>query len=866
MQLFFIKLKLNATLVPYLIYSTALNVFLKGHFVVRHGRGKAGRERKDFEFKDTGSRDTPPRRKSSRSKAKISAQDEESEYIYTLEDTDDEKTQGSSGSQSSSTERDYQICMLVAAAVVGSAFLGIVMKFAFTPNHIGHRHSVRRVDRRVFVEPFPEAPPPAEPDLTTLPTNRSDNATHVPARRSMFTYECRTDACLWQSRLIYDKINQSIAPCEDFHAYVCSNRWYVRDLDVQGRPYAVSGPGLLILDVANYLLRQKDKEGQPAFIGQSAAFLRGCINHANASKGMPSWNRVTELFDTLSLTGWPFLTDPVAIKFQKVLMEVDKTLALFPIVDVSLRKRFENEGYMLHLDAPKLVLVRHQMTFLEEGMQDYKKCIKRALSLLGSKADMDHMADDILELERRLDEASLPPRKFVTILNSTVPIANIKRTAKFEWETYLPHLQSGSDKVIVRNAAFVEKLPGVLTSTALSTLLNYIGFRIMVFLSPLLPKEAGFLIPLSYDDHIPMYNPRLQACVHLLERLYPYGTRKIARLSMGKTAMEQVLYDHNLDSLVRIVKDAMMQTVAHAPWLTQAEADIARQKIQILEVDFIGAKENLDTVARYYVIKTKANFTTNSTLHDYLTLLNESTSRYWASKDNADYDARYHVSCLKPGFEYNAGRNSLYMPYGVVAFQHRVSQTTVPAILMPFIVPHLVQGMYEAVDVRGSSISVRGMPESWWSEESLARYRKQQRCFVESYLEHMQRFGAFKESPMVPFIRQMMAENAALQPSLEAYSRALVEPHSMQRNFRVPGLPEMTPDMLFFVNFAASHCDAVQGNSGLGVLARRQVQYRVALPSVLRVNVPLRNFDRFAEVFYCPKGTYMNPGAKCRLW
>ncbi|CAN8025738.1 unnamed protein product, partial [Ixodes persulcatus] len=241
-------------------------------------------------------------------------------------------------------------------------------------------------------------------------------------------------------------------------------------------------------------------------------------------------------------------------------------------------------------------------------------------------------------------------------------------------------------------------------------------------------------------------------------------------------------------------------------------------------------------------------------------------SRYWASKDNADYDARYHVSCLRPGFEYNAVRNSLYMPYGVVAFQHRVSQTTVPAILMPFIVPHLVQGMYEAVDVRGSSISVRGMPESWWSEESLTRYRKQQRCFVESYLEHMQRFGAFKESPMVPFIRQMMAENAALQPSLEAYSRALVEPHSMQRNFRVPGLPEMTPDMLFFVNFAASHCDAVQGNSGLGVLARRQVQYRVALPSVLRVNVPLRNFDRFAEVFYCPKGTYMNPGTKCRLW
>ncbi|KAG0444951.1 hypothetical protein HPB47_013188 [Ixodes persulcatus] len=454
-------------------------------------------------------------------------------------------------------------------------------------------------------------------------------------------------------------------------------------------------------------------------------------------------------------------------------MKVDKDLAIFPIVSVSLRKRFENEGYMLHLDSPKLTLVRHQMAYLEEGLQEYsKKYIKCALSLLGSKANMDHTADDVFELERRLDEASLPARKFVSVLNLTIPIVNLKRTGHLEWETYLVHLRPGSDKVVVMNSAYIEKLSGILTSTALSTLLNYVGFRILVSLSPFLSKEAGFLVPLSYDDHIP----------------------------------------------------------------------------------------------GYYDTKTEAKFTANSTLSDYVTLLNEATARYWRSKDNADYDARYHVSCLRPGFEYNAGRNSLYIPYGVVASQHRASQSTIPAILTPFIVPYLVQGMYEAIDDRGSTMNVRSMPESWWSGESLLRYRKQQRCFAESYLQHMLRFGAFQGAPMIPFIRRMMAENAALQPSQEVYSRALAEPHSMQRNFRVPGLPAVTPDMLFFVNFAASLCDAVRNGGGLGALARRQVQHRVALPSVLRVNVPLRNFDRFAEVFSCAKGSYMNPGDKCKLW
>ncbi|CAN8005670.1 unnamed protein product, partial [Ixodes pacificus] len=781
---------------------------------------------------------------------------------------DDGQIEDSSGSQSSSTERQQHIYMIVTVAVVASAFLGVFIKFALPQGHSGHHHYARKFNHRVFIEPDAEAASPAESDPTKSPTNRpEDTTTGVPTRRNTFTYECRSDACLWQSRLIYDKINQSIAPCEDFHAYVCSDRWYAESLDVQERPYTVSGPGLLILDVAKYLLRQADRpaNSHPAFIKQLAAFLRGCIHQANASKGLPSWGQVTEIMDTFSLTGWPFLTDPEGVKFQAVLMKVDKDLAIFPIVSVSLRKRFENEGYMLHLDSPKLTLVRHQMAYLEEGLQEYrKKYIECALSLLGSKANMDRTADDVFELERRLDEASLPARKFVSVLNLTIPIVNLKRTGHLEWETYLVHLRPGSDKVVVMNSAYIEKLSGILTSTALSTLLNYVGFRILVSLSPFLSKEAGFLVPLSYDDHIPGYSSRLQACVHQLERLYPYGTRKVARLSMGKAVLEQVLYDHNLDSLVRNVKSAMIQTVAHAPWLTQTEADIATRKIQNLEVDFIGAKEHMDTVAKYYDTKTEAKFTANSTLSDYVTLLNEATARYWRSKDNADYDARYHVSCLRPGFEYNAARNSLYMPYGVVASQHRASQSTIPAILTPFIVPYLVQGMYEAIDDRGSTMNVRSMPESWWSSESLLRYRKQQRCFAESYLQHMLRFGAFQGAPMIPFIRRMMAENAALQPSLEVYSRALAEPHS--RNFRVPGLPAMTPDMLFFVNFAASHCDAVRNTGDIGALARRQVQHRVALPSVLRVNVPLRNFDSFAEVFSCAKGSYMNPGTKCKLW
>ncbi|XP_064485319.1 neprilysin-1-like [Ornithodoros turicata] len=791
-------------------------------------------------------------------------------YDDETDEFDDEKsTLETSDSVSSDDTRPGQLYFIVAATVVGSAFLGVFMKFAFGPSHSGHAHATSKYSRRVVVDvdnrPVGVATP-LKPLVVAVPEVISiTNATSTTEimRKTTFTYECRTDACLWQSRLVYDKFNQSVGPCDDFYAYVCSSRWY-GDIEVQNRPYSVSAPGLLILDIAKYLLNYRDKEDTPQnFITHSSMFLKTCIQPKNLTTKPAAWTSIKHLFSTFSLSPWPLQSDPVTYTLQDVLRAVDKTLGLFPIVDVSLRKRFENEGYLLHLDAPKLIIVRHQVTYLQDGFEEYKNYIKRAFTLWDNITSASHLADDMVAFERKLEEASVPQRKFVSILNSTVPIMSIKRVGKFEWDAYLTYLHPGSDKVVLVNSAYISRLSSILTSTSLSTLLNYIGFRIIVLLAPLLPKEAEFLMPLSYDRHIMKYNSRLQACMHLAEHMFPYGMRRIARNSMGKTSLEQVLYDHNLNALIVNVKASMQQAVARAPWLTQSEADLATQKIENLEVEFMGAKEHTDTVARYYDGGITVALTVDTILRDYVTLVNQSMYLYWASKDNADFDARHHISSLRPGYEYNAGRNHLYLPFGVLASQNRISQSTIPAIILPYIVTYVLQGMFEAVDIRGSTINVRGMPESWWSQESVTRYRKLQRCFVDTHLDHLKRLGTLQEAPLSPFLRSLMSENAALTPMYEAYVRALVAPHSMQRNFRVPGLPDLTPDMLFFINLAAAQCETTLAS---GILSRRLVQYGIALPASLKVNLALRNFDKFSEVFFCSKGSYMNPPERCPLW
>ncbi|KAL3184891.1 hypothetical protein MRX96_030784 [Rhipicephalus microplus] len=64
--------------------------------------------------------------------------------------------------------------------------------------------------------------------------------------------KCKTDACIWMERYLRGKLNTSVSPCVDFYAYVCSSKWYAKDLDIRDRPYEERSTGLLMLEVEKF--------------------------------------------------------------------------------------------------------------------------------------------------------------------------------------------------------------------------------------------------------------------------------------------------------------------------------------------------------------------------------------------------------------------------------------------------------------------------------------------------------------------------------------------------------------------------------------------------------------------------------------
>ncbi|KAG0416701.1 hypothetical protein HPB47_006199 [Ixodes persulcatus] len=97
------------------------------------------------------------------------------------------------------------------------------------------------------------------------------------------------------------------------------------------------------------------------------------------------------------------------------------------------------------------------------------------------------------------------------------------------WRCHRLSLVSTSRKV--GSPGHLNSLSRILASHSRAALLNYVGFSMVVFLSPALPhgSSASQLLPLSHSQHVLHVPERLQACVHLLARTYRFGTRMLAR-------------------------------------------------------------------------------------------------------------------------------------------------------------------------------------------------------------------------------------------------------------------------------------------------------------------------------------------------
>nr|XP_037273388.1 neprilysin-1-like [Rhipicephalus microplus] len=666
---------------------------------------------------------------------------------------------------------------------------------------------------------------------------------------------CDSDVCLWEGRNLYEKFNESVNPCNDFYGYVCgSSSWYRDSQRIDTRPYRIHSPGQLMFDLADlqrrlYRLRNDRYHQQPTlFTNQLLFFLSNCTQ---PEKNDSVWITMKKIFVENLLQGWPFKKDPKTLRISDTSMVLDKYIGLFAFVKVSLRKDLEDDDYEVHLEAPELMLKRHQLVYPYESVADYAKRVERLLSIF-TNASMVKAAEDIVQLEQRLLMIK-EPRRFLPYDNRTATIKELQRRNAWHWLTYLNFLMEDAgvqfhrqSSVVLLDREYVTRLSHMLSKFSGKTLLNYLGYAMIVKFSPLLPSDVDFVVPLSHDNYLETVPELLQA---------------MARMTLGRenATRPHWRYDEEMHKLVYIARESMKQTVQRAPWLSQAEVDAASQKIEKLRVDFLAARESEEQVNAYYP-QYVSPFPADDALLGYYKLLNETMSFYWITNGSYDLDARYQASSLVAGeVEYVAEKNLIFIPHGLIAFASNITQTFDP-LFVPIIVPAILRAMFAAVDLRGSTVNFQNQVVNWWSNASRSKFTSKLQCFQDQYAAEAQAVLALDIDEDF-FLDENVADNAIMHPLHDVYRKAMHLSRHTSRESRVPGLESFTMDKLFFVNYAMAHCDRISPN-----LARRRVLYKDGVPAKLRVNVPLKNYPKFAEVFKCQYNAPMNPERRCELW
>lgn len=150
-------------------------------------------------------------------------------------------------------------------------------------------------------------------------------------------------------------------------------------------------------------LKQKTYYEFPgSFISQALFFIPNCTS-IYSRNGM-GWDPWQELLGKLGLQGWPFPNVSPEWNVSGTAGFVDGTLGIFPFTEVRVVNEYAHD-YSVQLDVPRTILRRHQLRYTNENLFNYSQVVARALSILNVMENVELLAENIVILEMRLEEA-----------------------------------------------------------------------------------------------------------------------------------------------------------------------------------------------------------------------------------------------------------------------------------------------------------------------------------------------------------------------------------------------------------------------------------------------------------------------------
>ncbi|KAK8783373.1 hypothetical protein V5799_010262 [Amblyomma americanum] len=593
------------------------------------------------------------------------------------------------------------------------------------------------------------------------------------------------------------------------------------------------------------------------------------------------------IFEVIGLNGTLPLKEIARGHLIPVIAAGDRHLTLHPLFKVRVLRRSEPSeagGFDIVLAAPETLYRRFLTSFVDSDDSTYADFVAKTMRLC-TLENTRSAARKIMQLEKRLEsfmlssdeELMMPPREKHASLDDLFLSDN------WDWPVYFNSLIAsangsiGNDtKVIMSDPVFFRNMASVLTGTWDTTIANYMAYKAIVELAPVLGQDAEYLLQFTHDYDVPDLGERQVACLSLMEKLFKYGTGIASKLTLGKEfAMTPRSHmDIQLGLIFNVSRHVIGGLIESGrSWVDPLDKGTALRKLRALRFEF-GAQCNLVEYEHYRRNSVPPNTTLppsgnrgKNADHPWLQhplprvaffLYSVASAAYWdawGSATSRAYDNRYTLTAFRPGYELQHTGN-LIVPHATVAFVSQLSNVVEP-VLYSVVAAGMMRGLVEALARSGSSVDAEFRSRLWWSIGTLEAYENISTC-IESQHQAPLAKGRRMRSLEMNFV-----DNAVAYLLFRLYRDATTSYDSgnasVYSGARAHG-DALTLDQMFFYNFATAHCDFRDEE-----LWQQQRKFHIT-PAPWRVNVPLMNLPAFANAFECKPGSRMYPLQRCKAW
>ncbi|KAG0422359.1 hypothetical protein HPB47_001803 [Ixodes persulcatus] len=678
------------------------------------------------------------------------------------------------------------------------------------------------------------------------PLNSARNARRS-LRKLLRGSKCTSKACIEQGAKLLEDLEPTIRPCDDFYQHVCA-RWQHR------QPSSGQNDGLsvdsILLDLFSDLLISVIRADAPPF-PELKFFFDECVQ--------PQPNLFRNVRETLlrhlEFKGWPYPEDATITDFE-LSARVGRTFSELGLETLLSLSRGPNG---LQIGQPRNLLLRH---FLPTEPQLPGRSLSKAYDSILETLPMpskitfqSHSTTNVTAVEiqlRKILNWDQELQDAGRLKNCTTrQVMNLPKAGYLDVRKFLEIATSGASKlgetvdICLSSPEYLDRMRTLPVSK--QDLLNYVAFRVILELSPLLSNwsvrsDLASIAYSRYAEFAEKLSPA-QICVRFLERYDPflptYLTSHRALELLGGADVIRIILDtlkktflnefNNATSFTSIFRQKASDQLSEVYWEALMPYWLSEKKAAELFAEGIYTNNPRHPVPHffYFWLRTSA-LKRRQFLVSNKTTWTGGFLRTWAT--------------LSPPYRH------LEIPLPVFDFVMS-NDSSVSHLHVPRVGPRLFRELYrllyhEAINFDLSKVS---------ADES--RYLDAVRLCLEKQ---------YKELSFNPSRVPLNSAKTSLSDLLDllsvrtAFAAYLQHLSAHDGDYRLGTAPNLSGQQLFFIYYARSMCEKLNPRFMV-----KQMTHGPVSPAWFRVNGPLRNMQDFSLAFGCSPGTNMNPMPKC---